>query len=169
MDGGKEKKAAVKKPAAGKKKAKPVAGAADPEVPVAPAPRVRATPFDPAAAVIAKYTEFGWTAIRAPKNSLNDIIAQKDKRLHFIQVVTPETIDDGKFTGLPKNTFIQNAFSNMAIPVYAHVLVSKKKDGSIAAKVTFEDVNLNTRIIVGGKKPAGGDEEKKATGAIRRD
>lgn len=120
-------------------------------------PKSRTVPFDPIIPVIAKYTEFGWVAIRSPKNSLTDIIAQKDKRLHFVQVVTPETIDDVKFQGLPKNTFIQNAFSNTAVPVYAHVVTTKKKE--ITTKITFEDVNLNTRVIIGGNRRVG--EEKK--------
>lgn len=97
--------------------------------------------------VLNKYTERGWTAIRAPKNSTNDIIAQKDKRLHFVQVVTASTINDSRFNGLSKTTFIQNAFSNGAQPVFAHVVQSRG-----IYKITFEDVNLNGRIIIDRSK-----------------
>lgn len=111
--------------------------------------------------VIAKYVEFGWQAIRAP-GGINDILAQKNKRFHFVQVVTKETIDDPKFHGLPKNDFVQNAFSNGATPIFAHVISKpcKGPDGTrvFKSKITFEDVNANGRVIIGGKRD---DPEKK--------
>lgn len=126
--------------------------------------------FDPIDAVINKYREFGWTAFRAPKESLNDIIAHnqsKNNKFHFVQVVTKETIDNARHQGIAKNTFIQNAFSNSAIPIYAHVVTSVRRgvgeDGSRAlnANVTFENVNENARVIIGGRKTPTPDAEKK--------
>lgn len=107
--------------------------------------------INPLDSVIAKYTEFGWTLMRPPRGSINDIVAQKDKKFHFIQIVTPETIDNVKFHGVAKNTFVQNAFSNGAVPVYAHVVTKNQKAG-LQITVTFEDVNGNKRIIIGGRK-----------------
>jgi hypothetical protein len=101
--------------------------------------------------VVAKYIEHGWTAIRAPAEGLNDIIAHKDKRFHFVQVVTPATIDNPMYHGVAKNTFIQNAFSNQATPVYAHVLEKTRRDGSTDVTITFENVNDNARVIIGGR------------------
>lgn len=58
--------------------------------------------IDPVCAVVTKYTDNGWRVLRAPKGGVNDIVAQKDRRFHFVQVVTPETIDDPKYHGLSK-------------------------------------------------------------------
>jgi hypothetical protein len=104
-------------------------------------------PVDNIAAVRAKYAEFGWTAFAAPTESLNDIIAQKGKKLHFVQVITPETADSAKHTGLAKNTFIQNAFSNGAAPIYATIVVKPR-----TTQITFENINDNTQVIIGRKK-----------------
>ncbi len=116
--------------------------------------------FDPIEAVIQKYREFGWTVLLCPKESLNDLMAQKVDahnkiKMHYIQIVTPTTIDHPDHTGIAKNTFIQNAFSNSAVPIFAHVVCNMKKtaDGkAMIPTVTFEDVNLNARIIIGGNK-----------------
>jgi hypothetical protein len=109
-------------------------------------------------AVVAKYTEFGWQAIRAPRGGMNDIVASKGTRFHFVQIVTKETLEDPKFHGNPKNNFIQNAFSNGAAPIYAHVVKSscKNVDGTRGqrVKITFEDVNLGGRVIIGGNRRA---------------
>lgn len=115
-------------------------------------------PVSPLDATIAKYSDHGWTIIVAPKGGLNDLIASKGERLHHIQVVTVDTIDEPQHHGEPKNNFIQNAFSNNAVPVFAHVVKSMKKDDDGTKfehfKVTFEDVNTRNRVIIGGKKAA---------------
>ncbi len=103
--------------------------------------------------VINKYTAYGWTVIRPSGTALNDLIAQKNKRLHFIQVVTDEA--SARHSGLAKNTFIQNAFSNSAQPIYAHVTYSSKLNEDnhpVRTDIVFEDVNQNTRVIIGAKK-----------------
>jgi hypothetical protein len=83
--------------------------------------------------VVAKCTSSGWVVIRPPPGSVAHIYAQKGTKLYFIQVVTQPQPD------LARNMFIQNAFSNGATPVYAHVSLRG---------VLFEDVNLNSRIII---------------------
>lgn len=123
-------------------------------VPTEPVPVVKKIIYDPITDVMNKYKEAGWTVMRAPK-SINDLVAQKDKRFHFIQIITPETIEDARFTGLAKNTFIQNAFSNGATPIFAHVQKVNKRTPTgmqVQSKITFEDVNLNSRVIISAKK-----------------
>ena len=95
--------------------------------------------------VIDKYISFGWTVIKIPPGSINDIIAQKAARVHFVQIITKDTAENAKFHGLAKNTFIQNAFSNGAVPVYSRVVTS----GQPPRKITFENVNEGTRVIIG--------------------
>jgi hypothetical protein len=107
---------------------------------------------DPVAAVVAKYDEFGWTVFRQ-RGSINDLIVGKARgpqtQLHFVQVVTVDTADDTRFHGLAKNSFIQNAFSNQARPIHAHVVTTTVR-GDVRHTVTFEDVNTASRVIVGG-------------------
>jgi len=98
--------------------------------------------------VIDKYVSFGWTVIKIPPGSINDIITQKAARVHFVQIITKDTAENAKFHGLAKNTFIQNAFSNGAVPVYARVVTSSPR------KITFENVNEGTRVIVGHTRRA---------------
>ncbi len=98
-------------------------------------------------ATIAKYTAAGWIAFPGG-GGINDVIAYRggpNPRLHFVQIVTDKALP--RYNGLAKNTFIQNAFSNMAVPVYATV---GPKD------VSFENVNENKKIIVSAAKPRGG-------------
>jgi len=102
-------------------------------------------------AVMEKYKSNGWNAFLAPKNSINDIISHRGDKYHFVQVVTSETQEDANHSGLAKNTFIQNAFSNGAIPVYAHVSVKQRRDSTENITITFEDVNLSARIIINNR------------------
>jgi len=106
--------------------------------------------------VINKYKENGWEVMIPPQGTIVDIIARSDKKFHHVQVITnPE---DPRAVAIAKNTFIQNAFSNGAIPVHALVKMSNKRgpDGArvATASVTFKDVNLSSRVIVGGKRTA---------------
>jgi hypothetical protein len=111
------------------------------------------SPADLLSATLEKYHELGWVAFQAPKASLNDIIAQKGKKLHFVQIVTKETIDGPRHQDIAKNTFIQNAFSNSAMPIYAHVVVATKRGEPPAIRsITFENVNDSSRVIIGGKR-----------------
>jgi hypothetical protein len=84
--------------------------------------------------VLDTYQVAGYNVLHIGK--MVDIIAQRGKKLHFVKVVTPATID--KYRHGFKNNFVQNAFSNGAIPVYAMV------DGGIK----FEDQNTNARVVV---------------------
>lgn len=94
---------------------------------------------------IAKYQDNGWKVIKPAKGGLNDFIASRGTRIHFVQVVTKSTIGDAKYHGEAKNNFVQNAFSNSAIPIFAHVVEGAKP------KVTFEDVNTGNRAIVSAR------------------
>ena len=130
------------KKAPAKKSAKKEAVPAEPEpAPVTkPAPVKKQTPADIAAE---KYTINGWNVIKPPKGSVNDFLASRNGRLHFVQVVTKDTIADQKYHGSAKNDFVQNAFSNGAIPIFAHVVGD--------SKVTFEDVNSGNRVIINAR------------------
>lgn len=139
------------------------------KVPVKPAV-IPDPPFDPYAAVLLKYQAEGWDAIRSP-GGIVDVIARKDEtkevkgiqkvvktKFHFVQVLTPESENDIKFRGEPKNSFIQNAFSNGAEPVHAFVTRSRAKnpDAAMAAtqpwiqkiKITFRNINSDSSIRV---------------------
>ena len=110
----------------------------------APAP-VRTKKQTPIDIAIAKYQDCDWKVIKPAKGGLNDFIASRGNRIHFVQVVTKATIDDAKYHGEAKNNFVQNAFSNSAIPIFAHVVEGSKP------KVTFEDVNTGNRAIVSSR------------------
>ncbi len=105
---------------------------------------------DPMASVKAAYTDYGWTIIE--HRGINDIIAHRGERLHFIQVITAETANDVRFQQESRNIFIQNAFSNQAEPIYAHVVITLGRDRVERATVTFQNVNTNARVIIGNKK-----------------
>lgn len=105
--------------------------------------------IDPVAATAEKYASNGWTVIR-PTNSTNDLIASRAGRLHFVQVLTPTTRDDARYKGIPRNEFIQNAFSNGAAPIHALVVTTavRAAPGTFNTKITFEDVNADTRVLI---------------------
>ncbi len=115
-----------------------------------PAPKVIINPTED---VINKYIAYGWTVIKPPSGSMNDLITQKGKKLHFVQVIVDA--NSVRHQGMAKNSFIQNAFSNSAQPIYAHAIYSNKvgeDNKPIHTNVIFEDVNQNTRVIIGAKK-----------------
>jgi hypothetical protein len=106
------------------------------------------TKFDPIQFISAKYEAEGWTVIRSPKGGINDIVVKRDNRYQFVQIVCDD--DDPRSTGLSRNNFIQNAFSNGAVPVVAKIDINKKDP--LKSKVSYEDVNVGARVIVGGRK-----------------
>lgn len=106
--------------------------------------------IDPITSVKSAYTEHGWTIIE--RGGINDIIAHKNERLHFTQVVTAETINGVRYQQESRNIFIQNAFSNQAEPIYAHVVTTLGRDRVEHATVTFQNVNTNARVIIGSNK-----------------
>ena len=116
--------------------------------------------------VSGKYTRSGRTVMETPKDNINDFIAVKDipasrrKKYHFVQIVPPGSDEDPKFGREQKNIFIQNALSNSAVPIYAHGSVSTGRTGTSKVKITLEDINLNTRVLV-GKTKAGTTLENK--------
>lgn len=104
--------------------------------PAAPVPRPRPKP-DPAAELVVKYTAFGWNISARPRRNINDFVATKGDKLHFIQLVAP---DDQRMAGERRGTFIQNAFSNDAVPVYAEVS---------PRGVSLTDANTGARVGLG--------------------
>lgn len=128
------------KPSAAKQ---PVAKPPAVKPPVAKPPAVKQPVVSPLEIAISKYKESGWEIIIPPKGSINDFIAKRKDRFHFVQIVTKATIDDAKFHGEAKNSFVQNAFSNGATPIFAHYANSK---------VTLEDVNTSNRVLISTRK-----------------
>ncbi len=123
-------------------------------------------PFDSYAAVIDKYKSEGWVVFRTPGTGGNvDIMARKDEgvqktvktKFHFVQVITPETVNDIKFRGESKNSFVQNAFSNGAEPIHAFVTRSRTKNTDAKegepkwtqkTRITFRNVNSDSVVRV---------------------
>lgn len=123
--------------------------------------------------VINKYTSCGWTVIRSPNETINDLIAQKNNRLHFVQVLNSND-NDSKYKDSARNNFIQNAFSNGALPIHATISIKEKRTsttnsvngasnnsasnnsaGSNSAsnkknmiKIKLEDINSNNTIRI---------------------
>jgi hypothetical protein len=108
-------------------------------------------PKELVAQVVAKYTQNGWHAFPVA-GSINDIIAQKDSKLHFVQVLTPETSAEPRFQGIPKNEFVQNATSNKAVPVHALVEHCVKRNGAHKWTIALENINTNSRMILRAPK-----------------
>lgn len=97
--------------------------------------------------VLDHYTAAGWMVYRQTSGGLNDIIAHKDKKTHFVQVVTKP--EDARYSGAALGNFIQNAMSNNVTPVHAKVVIEENREGVLAVtKVTFTDVNSNSRLVV---------------------
>jgi hypothetical protein len=111
-------------------------------------------PFSPVNDVYQRYVAAGWVVIVPPALSINHLIAGRGKKMHFVQVLTQNTMSNEMFQGLPMNTFIQNAFSNGAVPIHAYVRVVKTTPDSVFTVVTFHDVNQNTKVIIAKKPPA---------------
>lgn len=111
----------------------------------AKAPRI-----DPIKEVRNKYTLSGWTVITPPKGGPVDLIASRMGKLHYVRVKPIERGDEPKYHGEAKNDFIQNAMSNTAIPVFAtvHAARSPTAAKTVPVRITFENVNLATSVIV---------------------
>lgn len=118
------------------------------------APRTAVAPLD---AVAEKYTKRGWQVMKVfPKKSV-DLIAKKDEtrdgkiirsKYHFVQVVTPGTEAEAKFGGEERNTFVQNAFSNDALPIHANMRTINARTGELKTKITFRNMNDGSRVLV---------------------
>ncbi len=105
-------------------------------------------------AICSRYAAKKWVVF-APKNGPNDIVAhfqgpKGSTKYHFIQIAP----------GRDVGGFIQNAFSNGAMPIFAHIKAVKCAQGatniesdtgqSSAYKIniTFSDANTKNRVIV---------------------
>lgn len=89
----------------------------------------------PSAQIVDHYIAGGWNIYSAPKNSINDLIATNGTKHHFIQIIAP---DDVRLNELAQNTFIQNAFSNGAMPIHA----------TAGPKVALVDVNTRSKVLI---------------------
>lgn len=124
---------------------------------------------DPVTFVVSKYVSKGWQALDVrSRQGPNDIIAQVNvmhngkvtkSKFHFVQVVVEgknkNATNDTTTTVIvdeAKNAFIQNAFSNGAVPIIAFVKITKARAvNGISAqkiKITFKDANTNSRVVV---------------------
>lgn len=93
------------------------------------------TPVDLVASL---YKENQWIVMIV--GGMNNIIAQKNNKLHFVQVVT--CLKSTKYNGIARNEFIQNAFTNDATPI--HAIVTDQK-------VEFINVNINEIVKIAPK------------------
>lgn len=84
------------------------------------------------------------------------LIARRGNRLHFVQVVPVDKVDEPAWTGEARNSFVQNALSNDAEPIHAVVKVHKARAGGFTYKITMTNVNLSTTVIIARSKAAKG-------------
>ena len=80
------------------------------------------------------YRSRGWTVIRTSGGAA-DIIAGLKSKVHFIKLYSGDLIIRGEF--------VQNAFSNNAIPVYATIITNKSGEKN---KIQLLNANENRRI-----------------------
>ena len=117
-------------------------------------PRKRVIKSNGVQDVINKYQECGFIANQ--KGISNEIIAIKgiknQQKIHFVRVF-PSHDGVGILSSNDKsveenNTFIQNAFSNSAVPVYAYASYTD----NILTRISLEDINLKQPIRLVVKK-----------------
>lgn len=89
----------------------------------------------PVSLVASVYKENQWNVMIV--GGICNIIAQKNNKLHFVQVVT--CLKSAKYNGIARNEFIQNAFTNDATPI--HAIVTDQK-------VEFINVNINEIVEI---------------------
>ncbi len=92
--------------------------------------------------ILGHYSNNGWSILATPKDCAVDFIATKDNRMHFLKVIGER--DVVYLDGIAKNTYIQNAFSNAATPVYA---IESSSGGATTYK--FVNPNTETRVRIG--------------------
>jgi hypothetical protein len=97
-------------------------------------------------AVAAYYLAAGWSVVLAPSGGQCDLITGrvgKPSRMHFIQVIAP---NDPRSDIAARNNFIQNAFSNVALPVHAEV--------DAGMRLTDINVGQRLRLLPGTSAPS---------------
>jgi hypothetical protein len=121
---------------------------------------------------IIKYEAAGWSATHLASKAQMDIFATKGEgnkqRIHFVKVIDRDIMTEPSME--ETNQYIQNAFSNMAEPIYAYVYYKNDK----LDKILLDDVNTakSVRLVattvkdidvgdkVAEKKPAEKPKEK---------
>ncbi len=94
--------------------------------------------------ITTKYAKNDWAIFKTPTNCINDYVAFRNRTLHFIQVV--DNINAPRYTNEAKSTFVQNALSNSAVPIYAI---------NNGGKMQYINVNTNSQVTIAKatKKP----------------
>ncbi len=102
--------------------------------------------------VVEKYEKTGWKIMLPTKGTLNDIIAQHPSgKIHFVQVMID---NDPRSESIPTGSFVQNAFSNGAVPIRANVNAVNTRQNGIKYEVSLSDTNTNSKIILRSPKSA---------------
>jgi len=116
--------------------------------------KTAAVQFDFVGHAMRRYVDGGWNTFKSQPGSINDFVAYRGTKAHFVRVVPSSSAEDSRYTGESKNSFIQNALSNNATPVFAKVKPVAKKGDVIpsGADVTFNNINGGARVIVGATK-----------------
>ncbi len=97
--------------------------------------------------VAKKYLAGGWNVLSTPRGTINNLMANKGSRVHFIQIILPGHENDARYQGLAKNTFIQNAMSNGAQPIHAKLKLSGN-----TYSISFMNINIEGRCLISGSQ-----------------
>lgn len=105
------------------------------------------------AAAAERYTAAGWQVLLVDSvSTAADILAVRQSRTgpglryHFIQVRDIDSKYEARYNGIQRSTFVQNAFSNQALPVYAWVYLPAA-EGELP-KFKFETADRGSRVTV---------------------
>jgi hypothetical protein len=105
---------------------------------------------------IIKYEAAGWSATHLASKAQMDIFATKGEgnkqKIHFVKVIDRDIMTEPSVE--ETNQYIQNAFSNMAEPIYAYVYYKNDK----LDKILLDDVNTAKSVrLIATKTPDIGD------------
>lgn len=111
---------------------------------------------------IIKYEAAGWSATHLASKAQMDIFATKGEgnkqRIHFVKVIDRDIMTEPSIE--ETNQYIQNAFSNMAEPIYAYVYYKNDK----LEKILLDDVNTAKSVrLVAAKSPELGNNPAERT------
>jgi len=98
--------------------------------------------------VIARYKAAEWEVVRVNTGLIASKGEGARRKTHFVSVFESYTnIKDQSDKSVEENNaYIQNAFSNQAIPVYVFANYNAKKD--VFDKLTFKDINTGKSLRI---------------------